>query len=140
MSKESNKKPSKGTISSMPGGMRGLVDDVFGNSKPFESKEIVQKTNDTESGTISTTPNKDGNGLVDFRNFLEGYKAVDPYDRNTVYLTSEVKDILDKLKASKELKKYSLKDILNSIIHAYIIEHKGEVVNIISSNKNDILY
>lgn len=135
MSKESNNKPNTGTRMSMPGGMRGLVDKVFENKPADEPKEIVQKTQEVESGTIDKNP-KNSSELVDFRNFLEGYNAGDPYDRNTVYLTSEIKDVLDKLKASKELKKYSLKDILNSIIHAYILEHRDDVVSILNSRNN----
>lgn len=139
MSKESNNKPKMNQTFSMPGGMRGLVDKVFDNNKPADNSEIVQKTHEPSTGTISESPEKNGNGLINFRDFLEEYKNSDPYDRNTVYLTSDVKDILDKLKASRELKKYSLKDILNSIIHAYILEHKGEVIDIITSKQNNII-
>lgn len=140
MSKESNNKPKAGQVRMVPGGMRHLVDDVFGTTHSSESNEIVQKSQENKGETISNPPvNNNGNGFVDFRDFLEEYKSCDPYDRHTVYLTTDVKDVLDKLKASKELKKYTLKEILNSIIHAYVMEHRDDMIEIISSKKNNIL-
>lgn len=140
MSKESNEKPKTGQVRMVPGGMRNLVDDVFGTARTNESNEIVQKNHENNGETISNTPvSVKENGLIDFRDFLEEYKAGDPYDRHTIYLTTDVKDVLDKLKASKELKKYTLKEILNSIVHAYVMEHRKDMIEIISSKKNNIL-
>lgn len=138
MSKESNNSKKKNPSCGLPGGIRALANSILEGSYQEESTEIVSKTQSEEIETKPTTPDKACNGLVDFRDFLEEYKNVDSQDRHTAYLTSETKDVLDKLKASKELKRYSLKEILNSIIHAYVLEHKKELVRLLS-NKNNIL-
>ena len=139
MSKESNKQK-KGKPNLMPGGIRDLVESVFNSEPTAVNNEIVPKTHENIAGTNTSEPLINSDGLVDFRSYLEEYKNTDPYERSTVYIHTELRDVLDKLKASREFKKYSLKDILNSIIHAYIVEHRDDVVKILSSNRNDILY
>ena len=141
MSKESNKKQVKGMPVGIPGGMRALANSILDNTPIETSNEIVSKTKENTIETIpsSHVENSSGNGLIDFRNFLDEYSQVDPNDKFTFYVTSEIKDVLDKLKTSRILKKYTRKDILNAIIHAYIMEHKADIVEIMSTNKNNFL-
>ena len=139
MSKESNNNQknsgNKQVPVSMPGGLRALAADVFDKSPSSEPEKNVPKSQEEPRGTINNQ-NLSSSGLIDFRNFLEDYRNGNS-ERVAVYITPEVRDVLDRLKTAESLKKYSMKDLINSIIHAYILEHREEVKQILSVKKNN---
>lgn len=141
MSKESNNNQknsgNKSMPVSLPGGLRDLAAHVFDKSPNTEPEKIVPKTQEDKVGTNSNQ-NLNSSGLIDFRNFLEDYRNGNS-ERVAVYITPEVRDVLDRLKTADSLKKYSVKDLINSIIHAYILEHRDEIKQILSVKKNNIL-
>jgi len=142
MSKESNTNPKqaggkKFPPTGMPNGIRDLAAAVFNDTPALSPQTIVSKSDEDTNGIIVPENNSD-NGLIDFRNFLEDYRNGD-VERVAIYITPDVKDVLYRLKTARDLKKYSLKDIVNSIIHAYVLEHRAEINQILSQTKNNIL-
>lgn len=139
MSKESNNNQknsgNKQMPVSMPGGLRALAADVFDKSPNSEPERNVPK-NQTDADGTNSNQNLSSSGLFDFRNFLEDYRNGNS-ERVAVYITPEVRDVLDRLKTAESLKKYSMKDLVNSIVHAYILEHREEIKQILSMKKNN---